>query len=117
MENLDPSDSRAPYLQVADVLRRAIAAGEFEPGAKLPGFDTVATKYGVARGTAKRAYETLQAERLIVIRHGQGSFVQATTASAPGDDLPGTVAELRAELTEFGQRLADVERRLDDRPT
>ncbi|WP_028938255.1 GntR family transcriptional regulator [Pseudonocardia spinosispora] len=113
MQNLDPSDSRAPYLQIADVLRKAIADGEFEPGAKLPGFQAVATKYDVARGTAKRAYETLQAERLIVIRHGQGSFVQAGRAATADDgDLAATVAELRAELAEFGQRLADVESRL-----
>lgn len=112
VDKLDPSDPRAPYLQVADRFRQQIAGGSFGIGDKLPGYDAVATTYGVARGTVKRAYETLQDEGLIVIRHGQGSFVRAQPTPEPSDDV--TLANVLSTLAEFGRRLEDVERRLED---
>ena len=33
---LDPDDSRAPYLQVAGLLRAAILTGRYAPGDRLP---------------------------------------------------------------------------------
>jgi GntR family transcriptional regulator len=114
VDKLDPSDHRAPYQQVADVFRRAISEGSFKPGDKLPGFDAVAAEYGVARGTARRAFELLQTENLIVIRHGQGSFVRPRTPETERAPANEELSAIHARLADFDRRLAEVERQLAD---
>jgi DNA-binding GntR family transcriptional regulator len=114
VDKLDPSDHRAPYLQLADVFRRAINDGELKAGDKLPGLDTVATEYGVARGTARRAFEQLQTEKLIVIRHGQGSFVLHPRPPEPEQGLSEELTAIRDQLAEFDRRLSEIEQRLSD---
>ena len=76
---LDPEDPRQESQQIAIRVRAAILAGKFEPGERLPSQNELASRYGVARETVKRALELLRRERLIVTRKGSGSFVRAQT--------------------------------------
>ncbi|GAA4259713.1 GntR family transcriptional regulator [Dactylosporangium darangshiense] len=73
---LDPDSSEHVSQQIANVLRAAILTGELAPGVQLPSQPQLATHYGVARETVKRALEVLRSERLIVTRQGSGSFVR-----------------------------------------
>jgi DNA-binding GntR family transcriptional regulator len=63
------------YLQVADELRVAIAAGDFGEGAQLPTENTLCDRYGVSRFTVREALRRLQAEGLIRRRRGSGTVV------------------------------------------
>jgi GntR family transcriptional regulator len=65
-----------PSRQIANDLRRRIAAGEFPPGTRLPSITTLMQEHGVARNTARRALAILDDEGLIEIVHGWGSFVR-----------------------------------------
>lgn len=114
VDKLDPSDPRAPYLQVADTFRRQITDGVLAVGSKLPGYDAVAAEYGVARGTVKRALETLQDEGLVVIRHGQGSFVRAAAPEQEPVSVEVTLAEMRTALAALTTRVEQIERQLAD---
>jgi DNA-binding transcriptional regulator YhcF (GntR family) len=76
MATLDPDDTRPPYAQVVDVLRREIEQGERQPGDKLPPHRELASHYGVSIGTIKRALGELQGAGLVVSRQGQGAFVR-----------------------------------------
>lgn len=58
-----------------------IAAGELQPGARLPPERDLATGYGVAYLTVRRAAQVLRERELIVTVHGKGTFV--------ADPLPG----------------------------
>ena len=73
---LDPDDSRAPYLQVAGLLRAAILTGRYAPGDRLPSGPELATQLGVARMTVQQAIRLLRSEGLVVSRQGSGVFVR-----------------------------------------
>ncbi|MEV4134418.1 winged helix-turn-helix domain-containing protein [Dactylosporangium sp. NPDC049742] len=77
--DLDPDDPRQASQQIANMLRAAILTRKLAPGDKLPSQPELASRYGVARETVKRALETLRSERLIVSRQGSGAFVRAQT--------------------------------------
>jgi DNA-binding transcriptional regulator YhcF (GntR family) len=79
---LDPDDPRQASQQIATKLRAAILTRRLEPGDKLPSQPDLATRYGVARETVRRALEILRAERLIVTRQGSGAYVRAQTQRA-----------------------------------
>ncbi|MGO1055741.1 GntR family transcriptional regulator [Crossiella sp. CA198] len=115
MDKLNPDDSRAPYLQIADALRAEIDKGEYEPGAKLPAHKAVATRFGVSVGTVKQAFARLQAAELIVSRQGQGSFVRTQrpdSGVAAGSADSVSLAEVQRQLEDLGRRLAAVEDQL-----
>jgi GntR family transcriptional regulator len=65
-----------PSRRIADDLRRAIATGELEPGAKLPSERELAERYGTARNTAREAMRLLADEGLVTAEHGRGVFVR-----------------------------------------
>ncbi|MGI5524454.1 GntR family transcriptional regulator [Micromonospora sp. CA-259024] len=79
---LDPDDPKQASQQIANKLRAAILTRRLAPGDKLPSQPELATRYGVARETVKRALDLLRAERLIVSRQGSGAFVRAQTQRA-----------------------------------
>ena len=68
------------YKQAANVLRQAIAAGEYPPGAPLPSEAALAARYKISRPTVRQAIASLRAEGLVDVVMGKGSFVRATTA-------------------------------------
>src|SRR3954470_20228205 len=80
--DLDPDDPRQASQQIANKLRAAILTRKLAPGDRLPSQPDLATRYGVARETVKRALELLRSERLIVTRQGSGAFVRAQTQRA-----------------------------------
>ena len=63
------------YVQIAQLIRTAISAGEFGPGDRLPSETVVQQETGVNRLTVRKSYRILQDEGLIVTVHGRGSFV------------------------------------------
>lgn len=112
MAKLDPDDPRAPYLQVVDSIRAAVDSGGYAPGAKLPSYDALAEEFGVSVGVVKRAMAQLRGERVVVVRHGQGSYVRVDRASAPVES--SDLDDLRGELARMGERLDAVEHRLSE---
>lgn len=64
------------YQQVADQLRQAIIAGEYQPGQSLPSESVLAERYGLNRTTINRAVRLLATEGLVIVEHGRGAFVR-----------------------------------------
>lgn len=111
MLKLDPDDPRPPYRQLADGLRSEIDRGAFSPGEKLPSYGEIGSSFGVSPGVVKRAMAELRDARVIVIRHGQGSFVRtepAASTSAVDADLATQVADLSRRLEAVERRLAEL---------
>ncbi|MEE1802667.1 GntR family transcriptional regulator [Streptomyces sp. JV176] len=65
------------YRRIADTLREAISAGEYGPGARLPGENELMAAHGVARMTARQALGVLQSEGIAESRKGAGVFVRS----------------------------------------
>jgi DNA-binding GntR family transcriptional regulator len=66
-------DSVTPlYLQLAAVLRGQIERGELS--GRLPSVKSLQQQYGVAQGTAERAFRILREEGLVTSGQGRGHF-------------------------------------------
>ena len=80
---IDPSSHVPIYLQIADGVRAAVAAGVYRPGEVLPSLRAMAIEIHVNPNTVQRAYDELEREGLIYSQRGRGLFVaERGTASA-----------------------------------
>ena len=64
---------------IADEIRGEILSSQMAPGEKLPTESTLMERYGVSRSTVREAVKLLQAENIVEIRRGLGSFVASNT--------------------------------------
>ncbi|MDJ1131773.1 GntR family transcriptional regulator [Streptomyces iconiensis] len=85
--DFNPTGPQLVYVAVADHIAARIAAGELGIGARLPAERDLATEYGVAYLTVRRATALLRERGLIVTVHGRGTYV-AEPDDAPGDQPP-----------------------------
>jgi DNA-binding GntR family transcriptional regulator len=111
----DTNDPRPPYLQVADDLRREIAAGEFTPGQKLPSGRELARQYGVAPMTINHAMAVLRDEGIVISYQGRGVFVADGSGGReqeqPRQWRDPAIEALRADLDQLTERVSRLERR------
>ena len=88
---IDPHSHVPIYLQIADSVRAAVAAGVYRPGEPLPSLRAMAIQVHVNPNTVQRAYDELEREGLIYCQRGRGLFVteQGTESaqSAAGDGV------------------------------
>jgi len=66
--------SQPKYLEIVETLRKAITAGRYRNGARLPSEAELVRRFGVSRMTAVKAMQQLQQEGLLVRRIGSGSY-------------------------------------------
>jgi periplasmic divalent cation tolerance protein len=107
VRQLDPDDDRAPYLQVAEAIREAIADGYYRQGDPLPSRAHLAEHFSVAPMTVQNALRVLRDEGVIVSRQGSGVFVRTVPAAprdlaADTDDLIERVDQIQQLLAEHG---------------
>lgn len=88
--SIDAASDRPIYEQIADSVRREIAAGALRAGEKLPPASEVAAGLVVNKHTVLRAYQDLRDEGLVDLRRGRGAVV---TDSA--DALTTLIGEVR----------------------
>ena len=72
---IDPKSHVPVYLQIAGLLRSAIAAGIHRPGEALPSLRTLALDLGANPNTVQKAFDELEREGLVYSRRGLGVFV------------------------------------------
>lgn len=72
---VDPNAPKLVYVQVADHIAARITAGDLAPGARLPAERDLASEYGVAYDTIRRATALLRDRGLILTIVGRGTFV------------------------------------------
>lgn len=63
------------YHQLKLALREEIERGVYKPGDRLPSELELIRQYGISRITVRQALNELEAEGLIVRRHGKGTYV------------------------------------------
>jgi DNA-binding GntR family transcriptional regulator len=115
--SLDPNDGRKPTIQVAEAIRRDIAAGILARGDKLLSAPDLAVKYGVGKQTVTNAVKLLQDAELLVTRVGAGTFVrtdidEARLTQVIGDNEAGTLARIEALMQGLEERITALEKRV-----
>lgn len=71
-----------PYYQLANILRRQIAAGELRPGDRVLSEVQLCERYEVSPMTARRALTILLDEGLVTATRGRGTFVKPLVLGA-----------------------------------
>jgi GntR family transcriptional regulator len=89
------SDASPLWRQIADRLRRSIAAGEFRPGDVLPSETEINATFQVSRATARSSLERLRQEGLIKRQSGRGSIVLAPKVEQPVNELASFSEDMR----------------------
>jgi GntR family transcriptional regulator len=91
---LDSQSGMTLYSQVASVLRRRIAQGDWRGGQEVPTLEALCEQFGVARVTARQAIQLLVSEGLLSSRRGR----RTTVVERQGDERtplpPALVAPL-----------------------
>jgi GntR family transcriptional regulator len=72
---IDRWSATPSYAQLAELLRRRIAAGEWGSGDVLPSEKSLMQEYDLARETVRHAIRVLRDEGLVVTIPARGSFV------------------------------------------
>lgn len=70
------------YRQLLQLLRQQIHTGQYAPGTQLPTEEELGQRYGLSRGTVRKALEQLSAEGLVYAEQGSGTYVSATHPNA-----------------------------------
>ncbi len=90
------------YQQLRDALAQRIAAGEWRPGQSLPSEGDLAREYGLSAGTARKALDMLEGERVVTRRQGRGTFVMDCSS----EELAGRFSNIR--IAEGHRVLGDI---------
>jgi len=101
---IDPDDELPVGLQLSWRLRALIRTGELAAGERLPSFRRLAEWAGVNIGTVRSVYDSLEADRLVVTRHGQGTFVADGVEAAPQLEEIAAEALRQASAAGLGPR-------------
>ena len=101
---IDPADELPVGLQLSWRLRALIRTGELAAGERLPSFRRLAEWAGVNVGTVRSVYDALEADGLVVTRHGQGTFVADGVEAAPQLEEIAAEALRRADEAGLGPR-------------
>ena len=109
---VDPNDPRAPYVQIADELRRAINAGELHAGDRLDSVRKLADRFGVAPMTVQQAIRELRNEGVVVTWQGRGVFVRTADPDGAEDETARVSRRLESmheAIVELESRVAQLE--------
>lgn len=102
------------YQQVAEQLRRRIAAGEFNTAGKLPSLAEIQGAYGVTVTVARAAIRQLNSDGLVVTHQGKGAFLTSGSTEAAKLASPeGALADLQEQVDSLKAEVGDLRARLD----
>ncbi len=76
LSGLRPGAATPLYVQLRDVMKAAIEAGEYGAGTRLPSETDIAQQTGVARLTVRKAYRLLAEEGLVRTIPQRGTYVE-----------------------------------------
>lgn len=109
MHPLFGSSAVPRYAQLAELFRRRIARGQWEPGARLPSLEALMREFDVARVTVRQAMELLARDGLVLPQRGRGTFVSAAPRRERSIRLQTRLRELAEVYREDKPRLTLIE--------
>ena len=106
---IDTHSGEPIWRQIVEQVKFAVASGDLEPGGQLPSIRALASQLKINPRTVVKAYEKLRSLDLVVMRQGQGVFVNDERRDAPA-------ATRRKVLTDMARRLMAEASRLGGSP-
>lgn len=68
---------RSLFLLVMDKIKSDIETGLLRPGERLPSEAELSKQLGVSRATLREALRLLEEEKIVIRRHGVGTFINS----------------------------------------
>jgi DNA-binding transcriptional regulator YhcF (GntR family) len=96
------------YQQIVDQIKAHVVAGALPPGTPLPSVRQLATDLGINVNTVLAAYHALDAEGVVLLRHGARAVIHPhlgqRAAPAPHDvaQVRGALERVRADALLLG---------------
>ncbi len=90
-EYIDRAAYEPAYVQLANILRRQIAAGIYRPGDRLPSEAQLCESYEVSPMTVRRSINLLLDQGVVSTAQGRGTFVRALELGMATFDLQDLV--------------------------
>ena len=117
-DRIDPRSPTPIYAQIAARLRVAVGAGELKSGDSLPSVRALAMRLRVNPATVVQAYRELEAEGLVQMRQGAGTYVTDVTperrARERATGARRLIRDLLADAARRGIGTADLKRAFND---
>ena len=104
---MNPASPEPIYRQIAEQLRRLVAAGQLRPGDGLPSVREVAATHAINPMTVSRAYSQLEAEGVLERLRGKGMAVAAR--SGRGDGVAARMHRVEPVLREAARHCRELE--------
>src|SRR5438105_9253527 len=105
-----PPAFRPLYLQIKSLLEKSLETREWRPGEAIPSEIELASRFGVAQGTVRKAIEALAADNLVVRRQGKGTYVATHTEEQASQFRFLRIRRNDGEAEYPSSRLIDVRR-------
>jgi GntR family transcriptional regulator len=80
------------YHQLADIIRAQMRSGEYPAGSRIPSENSLASRYGIGRPTARQATDLLVRKGLLMRKRGSGTFVCKQQKALDLFSLAGTTS-------------------------
>ena len=97
---------------VADELLDRIIAGEFPPGASVPGELELSARHEVSRMTVREAMKTLEAQQILSVERGRGTFVNPLSRWASLEAVLRAASEGKNDAAD-AERVIELRRMLE----
>lgn len=88
------ADHRHLYVQVIERLKKDIESGVFKENERFPSEYELARSLGVSRATLREALRVLEEEKVIVRKHGVGTFVNSRPLFSSGIEQLSSVSSM-----------------------
>jgi GntR family transcriptional regulator len=81
---LNPASGIPVYVQLVDQVKHAIETGAIQAGDQLPSVRKMAEDLLINPNTVLRAYQDLEREGIIELKHGSGAFIRESVVARAG---------------------------------
>ena len=112
----DISSEKSVYLQLIDIIKQKIMAGEYQPGQRLPSVRELAADAAVNPNTMQRALTELEREGLLYTQRTSGRFVAEDAGMIEGVRMAGMEQKARdfyREMVQNGLSVDEIRRLLE----
>lgn len=97
---VDLDNPAAPFAQLIDQIRSAVAAGALQPGDPLPSIRQLARDLELNNKTVAKAYRLLERDSILQSRGYRGTFVHPDAKSGTQVDLNDWLLQRLGEVVE-----------------
>jgi GntR family transcriptional regulator len=102
--DIDASDPRPVYQQIADEIRRCVSVGILKPDEPLPAVRKLAGELKVNANTVQQAYRTLEHEGDAYVKRGLGTFVSPRAKEAGRERSAAVARQIASRMLREGFR-------------